>query len=151
MGSSTLRFNTYPGIHRMITVIAGSRHFTDKELFNKGMDSVPFVNEISLVIHGDALGADKLADIWAKGRGIPVKRFPVTKEEWEALGKRAGPLRNIRMINEADAYIGFWDGISRGTKQGIEYATKLQRRVAVVRIEAPVLEQPNLLKFMEGL
>jgi hypothetical protein len=130
----------------MKVVIAGTRTFVDKVMFEKGMAECPFASSIKTVLHGAATGADQLAGQWAAERGITVIAFPVTPLDWRTLGKKAGPLRNIRMIDQTDAYIGFWDGISPGTKQGIEYATKLLLPVYVYRIDKP---EQGLEKYME--
>ena len=133
----------------MKTVIAGSRSFTNMDQFRIGMAACPFTHEITTVLHGAAIGTDRLAHAWAEENNIPIVPFPVTPEEWQKFGKPAGPKRNIRMIDQAEAYIGFWDGRSPGTKQGIEYATKLQRRVFVFRIDEPEEQPQGLLRFME--
>ncbi len=42
-------------------------------------------------------GADTIAGRWAKFYGVPVTVF---EADWKAKGKRAGPLRNIKMLDE---------------------------------------------------
>jgi hypothetical protein len=73
------------------------------------LDSVNAERRFSLVIHGGATGADRLAGEWARSRGIEVLVFRVSSEEWKSIGKKAGPLRNARMISEGhpDLAIGF--------------------------------------------
>lgn len=53
---------------------------------------------ISLVIEGGQRGADRLCRKEAERRGIPVQ---TVKAEWTALGRKAGPIRNQRMVNMA--------------------------------------------------
>lgn len=50
---------------------------------------------IGLIINGGAAGADYRSTYWAKLHGIPVH---VYHAQWEALGKRAGPIRNALML-----------------------------------------------------
>ncbi len=68
--------------------------------------------KIDMLIHGGAPGADTLADIYAKDKGIPRWPFEVTGEQWRLLGKKAGPMRNARMLAEAkpDIVVAFPGG-----------------------------------------
>jgi hypothetical protein len=50
---------------------------------------------ITHIIHGKAPGADSLADEWALKYGIQRVQMPA---DWDALGKKAGPIRNRRML-----------------------------------------------------
>jgi hypothetical protein len=49
----------------------------------------------SLLIHGAAKGADTLCAEWAEVNNVEVEVFPAN---WERYGRRAGPLRNISML-----------------------------------------------------
>lgn len=51
------------------------------------------------IIHGDAPGADRLAECWAKNREVPYTGYPA---QWKLHGKAAGPLRNKRMLEEGN-------------------------------------------------
>lgn len=57
----------------------------------------PLRGEMTLLIHGDARGADRLAARWAVQNGVPVKAFPAN---WRAHGLAAGPMRNEQMLVE---------------------------------------------------
>ena len=46
--------------------------------------------------------------------------------------KAAGLKRNQQMANDADALIAFWDGKSRGAKNMIQFANKLDLRMIIV-------------------
>jgi hypothetical protein len=65
---------------------------------------------IDVLIHGGAKGADSIAGLWAAQRNIRVDVF---KADWKALGKRAGPVRNARMLFEGkpDLVVAFPGGI----------------------------------------
>jgi hypothetical protein len=78
-------------------LVCGGRHFADRELLFRELDALP---RPALVIHGGQTGADTLAGEWAKERGIPALVFAVSPAEWRQLGRRAGPLRNARMLAE---------------------------------------------------
>jgi hypothetical protein len=86
------------GLIRLL--VCGGRHFADRDLLFRELDALRERRAISLVIHGGQTGADSLAGEWAAERGIPVLAFPVSPAEWRQLGRRAGPLRNARMLAE---------------------------------------------------
>lgn len=128
----------------MKVAISGIRTFEDYEIFKKGMEESGYSSYISLILHGDAKGVDQLADRWARENNITVKRFPVSVQEWNTYGKRAGPMRNARMLQEAEALIAFWNGESRGTKSAIDIATSLHLPVFVYRIDLRQGDNPLL-------
>jgi YspA, cpYpsA-related SLOG family len=58
-----------------------------------------------VVVHGNALGADRLADRAARALGL---RTEPHSARWRTEGKAAGPLRNQRMVDlGADVCIAF--------------------------------------------
>lgn len=91
----------------MKILVCGGRDFADKGL----MESVMSTMSPSIVIHGDAPGADRLADEWATAQGIPVARVPAL---WQYYRQSAGPIRNKAMLLlEPDLVVAFPGG--RGT------------------------------------
>lgn len=95
----------------MILVIYGSRTLDDFDLLCRECDRC---RDVTLVIEGGALGADRMGREWAILRGIPYKTMDA---EWEKYGKkRAGKIRNSEMAKIVHMGIGFWDGVSGGTK-----------------------------------
>jgi len=108
-------------------MITGSREWTDEEKIRKALSGLP---EGSTVVHGNARGADKIADRIAKELGFEVDVFPA---KWREEGRRAGFLRNQRMVTSGiDKVIAFWDGESRGTAHAIYVAKELGIRTKVV-------------------
>ena len=101
-------------VYRLI--IAGSRGFVDYELM-KGVCDKLFKKKPFTVISGGARGADKLAERYAKEKGIDCR---VIEADWGRLGKKAGYLRNKVMREEGQALLAFWDGQSRGTSHMID-------------------------------
>ena len=74
-------------------------------------------NGLGSVVCGMARGVDLAGEAWALRWGYPVERFPVTSEEWNRLGKRAGHLRNATMAQVATHAVLFRDdGPSPGTE-----------------------------------
>lgn len=55
------------------------------------------------LIHGNARGADKLSDEWAKSRKISdISRYPA---DWDTHGKSAGPIRNRYMLTDSEPHV----------------------------------------------
>lgn len=80
----------------MIVIVTGSRNWTNKALFVEYLLEVEKCNEpIGLIVHGDAKGADELAEEFANDNNICSVTF---RAEWYLLGKKAGPARNQRML-----------------------------------------------------
>lgn len=116
----------------MRIIIAGGRDLNDYRLVRQKCDILTQNIKDIEVVSGCARGADKLGEVWAENRGIPIKKFPA---DWEKYGKKAGIFRNHQMADYADALIAFWDGKSRGTKHMIETARSLNLNVRIVRYE----------------
>lgn len=67
------------------------------------------------VVHGDAKGADSIADVCAQLIGMEVERYPA---KWDEYGRSAGPIRNREMLATGiDYWLGFHEDIenSKGT------------------------------------
>lgn len=81
----------------------------EREFFNKKMDEIFKLGLPELVIEGGAKGADTCAFWWAKSRGVPVRTF---RADWDKEGKKAGILRNQRMLDEGlpDLVVAFPGG-----------------------------------------
>lgn len=79
-----------------------------------------------IIIHGDANGADQLADQWAVVNWVPIEVYPA---DWEHQGKKAGILRNIDMLElgQPDLVIAFPGGV--GTQHMKTIARKKGVRV----------------------
>lgn len=116
----------------MKVLVCGGRAFDDYAMVIRVLDRVHESTPagISLVIHGDANGADRLGGAWAVLRRLPVQAFPA---RWQAEGKAAGPLRNQRMLDEGkpDLVVGFPGGT--GTRDMLTRAEK----AGVLRYELP--------------
>ncbi|MEQ8278566.1 MAG: SLOG family protein [Deltaproteobacteria bacterium] len=102
----------------MRVIVAGSRNATEAQV-NEALDRCPWIGFASAIVSGTARGADEFGERWAAKREIEVHRFPA---DWRTYGKRAGPIRNRQMAQNADGLVAVWDGRSRGTKTMIEFA-----------------------------
>lgn len=81
----------------MRVLVCGGRNYSDQQAVYDALDELHRVRKFELVIAGGARGADTLAEQWAKDRAIPTKIY---QADWETLGRKAGPIRNQRMLDE---------------------------------------------------
>ena len=91
----------------MKLIIAGGRTQRISDRDRCLLDVIDEEHKVTEVVSGGARGVDRDGEQWATKRGIPVKRFPVSFEDWRKLGLKAGPLRNARMAAYADALAVF--------------------------------------------
>lgn len=109
----------------MKILVCGSRTFNNYGLLEEILDDY-IENEYygdmdkNIIISGGANGADKLAEEYADYNEITKI---IHLAEWDKYGKKAGHLRNQKMIDEKpDLVIAFWDGQSKGTADTIQKA-----------------------------
>ena len=115
----------------MKVLVCGSRHFENpfaiSLAIHKRLSELP---DDATVIHGDAPGADRMADQSAKARGLNVVAVPA---DWKTHGKRAGVLRNIAMLDMNPVLVlAYWNGTSNGTAHTISEARKRGIPVEVI-------------------
>lgn len=113
----------------MKTIIAGSRHLNNRYLVQLAVRGANW--KIAEVVCGGTRGIDMLGKAWADKNSIPVKIFPA---DWRRYGRYAGPIRNQRMAEYADALIAVWDGKSPGTRDMIKQAREADLLVYVYKI-----------------
>ena len=112
-------------------VVAGSRDFNDYSLLSAELDKLLAGKTNITIVSGTARGADRLGERYAAEHNLRIERFPA---EWEKYHKGAGPIRNMKMVQSADAVIVFWDNESSGTKNIIECARKQDVPYRIVRV-----------------
>lgn len=119
----------------MKVLVCGSRDWADYEAIDRRLSGLPAEHEEITIIHGAASrmvkgptgapveeSADMLADRAARYWRFEVQRFPA---DWKKHGKRAGVLRNLRMLDQRpDLVIAFQRNDSRGTQHTIDVARK---------------------------
>lgn len=93
-------------------LVCGGREYTNAALLAQTLEASRRDRGIAVLIAGGAPGADSLAADWAVAQGIPCD---VYMADWEGLGRKAGPIRNQRMLDEGkpDLVVAFPGG--RGT------------------------------------
>jgi peptidoglycan/xylan/chitin deacetylase (PgdA/CDA1 family) len=100
-------------------LFCGDRYWTDKKVILAVMRKL----RPSVVIEGEAKGADSLARESAKELGIEVFPFPA---DWSTYGRAAGPIRNKLMLDEGhpELVVAFHDNLpaSKGTRDMVSRA-----------------------------
>lgn len=113
----------------MRVMVTGSRDHNNVGLIESTLKAL----SPTVVIHGEAPGADSIAKEWAMWRGIPAIGIPAA---WDALGKSAGPIRNGWLLDEhPDLVVAFPLPQSRGTWDAVRQAK--ERGIPVTVVEAP--------------
>lgn len=113
----------------MKVIIAGGRDYHNYDTLLEAIKEAQF--PIATVVSGGAKGVDALGERYANEMNLQLNIYAA---DWETHGRAAGPIRNRKMAENADALIALWDGQSRGTKNMIETATKKGLIVFVKRI-----------------
>lgn len=110
-------------------LVTGGRHYADGVSLYKVMDRLHAELSFAMLIHGNAKGADLLADNWAKARKVQTWRFPVSKGDWDKIGLSAGPKRNTKMLMESkpDYVVAFPGG--NGTSDMVNKAVAAGYRI----------------------
>lgn len=105
----------------MKVLVCGDRNWHNRFVIRKVLQIIK--DDVTLLVHGAARGADSLAAQEAQILGIPTEAFPA---DWDKYGKPAGIIRNITMFTQTqpDLVIAFHDHIqsSKGTKHMARYA-----------------------------
>ena len=109
-------------------IIAGSRDFSDQDLFNTSVHNIlkDIPTDSIQIISGGCRGADRMGEEYAIEWHIPYVIYPAN---WKKLGISAGPIRNEQMAryaSQADRgiLIAFPIGESRGTMNMIKLAAQ---------------------------
>lgn len=108
----------------MRAAIIGSRNFDDYFF----LCNVLRRYKIDHIVSGGANGADSLAHRYAINHSIPTTIYLA---DWAKYGRAAGFRRNKDIVNDSEIVLAFWDGESKGTKNSIEYAKKLGKKVKI--------------------
>lgn len=127
-------------------VITGSRKFNNYELLKNTATKIILsllseLEESSMLDHieiisGDCRGADILSQRFAKEFNVTFKQFST---DWDREGNLAGCIRNEEMVRYASDYssrgalIAFWDGESKGTKNIIKVADRINLKSYIIK------------------
>lgn len=73
-----------------------------RRTLDAALEAARSAGKVAVIIHGNARGADLLADQYARERSLKVIPFPA---DWNLHGRRAGPIRNIKMLTESQPHV----------------------------------------------
>lgn len=113
----------------MKILVCGGRDFSDKEHLFLTLSTIHKETPITLLIHGNARGADTLAGQWAQENNIPCHVFPA---QWHIYGLRAGIMRNKQMLDKGkpDFVLAFPGGFGTAHMMSATIATQVPLRRA---------------------
>lgn len=103
----------------MRVLVCGGRNFSNRKMLYDTLNALHIRLGFSVVIEGEAKGADLMSKDWAEDHDIEVDEYPA---KWRVYGKSAGYKRNTQMLVEGkpDLVVAFPGG--RGTAMMVEIA-----------------------------
>lgn len=110
----------------MRVLICGGRNWVDKDAIRRELEKF---SKDTVVIEGEARGADTLGREVAEEMGFEVEAYPA---DWEQYGKAAGPIRNKEMLiqGKPDMVLAFHRRISES--KGTTHMMKIANKAGVV-------------------
>ena len=110
----------------MRILVCGGRDFKDRKSIKRVLRKF---DDDTILIHGDARGADKLAGSYGRYRVWAIFSVPA---QWKRYNRSAGYTRNARMLKEGvpELVIAFPGG--RGTANMVKQARKKHITVKIV-------------------
>jgi putative cell wall-binding protein len=114
----------------MRVIICGDRNYSKRDVIENELKKLP---KDSVIITGGATGADSIAEKIAVSLNIPVM---VERADWNQYGKKAGPIRNAKMLAlKPDLIVAFHDNIdkSKGTKDMIKQAKRYKVPIRLIK------------------
>ena len=102
-------------------IVAGSRTFSETEVFNKTLDKLFGKNKNITIVSGMAKGADTLAVEYAKDKNLNLAKFPIKKNE--------NPMnRNTRMAVDSTSAVIFFSNIGKPSPGSFDMLKKSVER-----------------------
>jgi hypothetical protein len=92
------QMSTDDGEGGAVLLVCGGRQFRDRKRVFDELSGIHMAEGIACVVHGNAMGADRIAGEWARLRGVAEV---TVNANWEYHGKHAGLLRNGWMLKFA--------------------------------------------------
>lgn len=116
----------------MNLAVVGSRTFDQDAIVRGYLDRIRSRFPDVVIVSGGAAGADRLAAAYARQNDLKLIQFSA---DWAAHGRRAGPIRNRRIVAAADALVAFWDESSPGTRSSLEMAREKGISAIVITLD----------------
>lgn len=105
----------------MKIIVCGGRNYSDRRCVFNTLDVIHAETPITILMHGDANGADRLASSWATWGGQAKTKIETFPAQWMKYGFGAGPRRNQEMLDAGpDLVVAFPGG--RGTADMVRRA-----------------------------
>lgn len=123
----------------MRVAFVGSQQFSNMPLVVKAVALLDFDD---LFVSGGGPGVDTVAENAAKARQIARLIIPA---QWTRHSKRAGILRNPKIVASCHCLLAFWDGTSPGTKNSISHAIRQDKPLFIIRTCYEL--SPNLMGY----
>lgn len=120
----------------MRVLVCGGRKYSDYAAVKRELDTLQhnagMLRVVLVVIEGGATGADALAARWCREHSANVQHIQIPAD-WKIHGKRAGPIRNQRMIDEQHPTLVLAFSGGRGTADMVARASKAGITVMEIR------------------
>ena len=124
--------------NQLRVLVCGGRDYEDIKTLRQVLNSIDISYEsadcygpISCIISGGARGADRLAEVYAREKDIPLEIYPA---QWNTYGKAAGIIRNQEMLDDGqpDLVVAFPGG------KGTAHMTNISKKanLKVINVEA---------------
>lgn len=114
----------------MRVLVCGGRKYSNQATIDKVLDRLHEESPITLLVHGGAKGADRLAYLWAVAKGIKHRaHYP----DWKAHGYAAGPIRNVQMYQREKPHLVVSFAGGSGTAHMVKYAKRKGCKVIEVK------------------
>lgn len=130
----------------MKTIVAMSRGALNQKDFAEMMKKVPWPISRVLTQMPFAVGYSKPLT-WAKENHTEYKLYPANRQKF---GSHANNMRNIDMVNDAEALVVFWDGESLPLKHLIRAAARKQLKAYIVKIVESATGRCLLTEYDSG-
>lgn len=105
--------------HPLRVIVCGGRDFKNYEVGFSVLDQIDQEHAyISMIVHGNASGADTIASAWVHCNKRQEWPFPA---EWSKYGKSAGPRRNKQMLGSGATLVIAFPG-GKGTRNMVKQA-----------------------------
>ena len=120
-------------------LVCGGRNFHLRPRVDQALDRLA----PSMVIHGGAAGADRLAHEWARAKGVEIV---VYHPAWGKMGTVAGAWRNKRMLTHGkpDLVMAFPGGsgtnnmVSQARQHGVQVWEPMRRELEALELQTPL-------------
>ena len=118
----------------MKLAVIGSRSIDSTASLFSALDKYKEEHDVLCLLVGGAKGADDFAARWGRANSVDTIVFrPYYMVDTQAnFQVRHFFMRNKQIVDNADMVLAYWDGKSRGTRWGINYAVKRDKEVQVV-------------------